>query len=409
MLSGIKILDRVKPLTYILRMSYYDDSPEFQIPDDYLPADEALDYVVDNHWDEILSILDEERSNEWLKESEPFLDLLSIVSRHDKDQLRAVIRLGIVDSRELLPDVVTDSQAFSVATDVSNFLEALGRAFPDRHHPANVIPGQFWLQRKPEAASFLLACIESCSLGEDLAWAKELVQLTRKFRDLLFTIAEGHEPLLRAQMLRDPLETLNQILQQNSDFQIGFWRAEDKSLHFARIPGNQSVSLTICIGGWFSNYLVNFYPSVKLAVCVECGTFFQRQRKDNIYCSKTCQNRVAYKRKKIFDTRALREINVDPDTADGIAPSLLLYHHRLGLGVVESVEYQKNIDALAVIAPDSFKAKYLAMRAKSIRVRIRFLHGVRTLGFAELFGNEKEGNLPHFYSVTEPELVAALF
>ncbi|SRR5712692_8362575 len=390
-------------------MSDYDDSPEFQIPDDYLPTDEALDYAVENHWDEILSILEEERSDEWLKESEPFLDLLSIVSRHDKDQLRAVIRLGIVDGRELLPDDVTDSQAFSVATDVSNFLEALGRASPDRHHAANVIPGQFWLQRKPEVASFLLACKESSSLGEDLGWAKELVLLTRKFRDLLFTIGEAHEPLLRAQMLKGQLETLNQVLQQNSNCQIAFWRSEDKALHFARVPGNQSVSLATCIANWFSDYLVNFYPSVNLAVCVECGTFFPRQRKDNIYCSKTCQNRVAYKRKKIFDTGALREIHVDTDTTAGIAPSLLLYHHRLGLGVVESVGYLRNDDVVPATATDPFRAKYLALRAKSIRVRIRFLHGVRTLSFGELFGNEKEGNLPHFYSVTEPELVAALF
>jgi hypothetical protein len=244
-----------------------------------------------------------------------------------------------------------------------------------------------------------------------MSWAKDLILVTRTFRDILFAIAEPVEPLLDGRKLTDPLNLLNDILQHSSNHRVVYWQAPDKSLNFGRMPDDRATSLSSCLTNWFVEYLVNFYPSINLAVCVECGILFPRQRKDNVYCGKTCQNRVAYKRKKIFDTEALREVSVDPDTTDEIKRGLLFYHHRLGLGVVEEVDYVLNkvVDSFDPKTPDIFKAKYFARRAKSIRVKVRFLHGVRTMRHAELFATPKGENLPRFYSVTEPEVVAGLF
>ena len=55
-------------------------------------------------------------------------------------------------------------------------------------------------------------------------------------------------------------------------------------------------------------------------------------------CSKTCQNRVAYKRKKIFVAGVLREVDVK-DAPNELRVGLCLNHPRFGLGVVESVKY----------------------------------------------------------------------
>jgi hypothetical protein len=235
--------------------------------------------------------------------------------------------------------------------------------------------------------------------------------VTRTFRDILFAISEPLETFSNGRNLTDALNILNDTMQRSSNNEIAYWQTPEKTIAFGRIPHDQSTSLTSCLTNWFVEYLVNFYPYVNLSVCVECGVFFQRQRKDNVYCGKTCQNRVAYKRKKIFETNALREVSVDPDTTAEIRPGLMFYHHRLGLGVVEEANYivNKAVDQFDPKTSDSFKAKYFASRAKSIRVKVRFLHGVRTLRHAELFVIPKGENLPRFYSMTEPEVVAALF
>ena len=141
----------------------------------------------------------------------------------------------------------------------------------------------------------------------------------------------------------------------------------------------------------------------------------RRSRYFNSRCTvwiySNASSNVRYKRKKIFGTDALREVSVDSDTTAEIKAGLLFYHYRLGLGVVEEVNYLVNkiVDTFAPETTDAFKVKYLARRAKSVRVRIRFLHGIRTMSHTELFVTPKGENLPRFYSVTEPDVVAGLF
>jgi len=363
----------------------YEDSDLYEDLQDTLhsecvPAKKALEYVIDNHWSEIRALARDEQSNDWLKRSEPFLELLSRVSRRDKDQLRDVIKLGITENHSSASGEVTESQMFSVATEVCNFLETMS-VLPQQRPQANLMSGPYRVQFGPGATSHLLACLDSCPIGDDLGWAKDLVLVTRTFRDILFAIAEPLEPLSDGRKLADPLKLVNEILLASSNHQVVYWQAADKSLNFGRLPDARNTSLTSCLTNWFADYLVNYYPSVNLAVCVECGILFPRQRKDNVYCGKTCQNRVAYKRKKIFGTDALREVSVDSDTTAEIKAGLLFYHYRLGLGVIEEVNYLVNkiVDTFAPETTDTFKVKYLARRAKSVRVRIRFLHGIRTM------------------------------
>jgi hypothetical protein len=390
----------------------YEDSDRFDdLHPDCVGVDDVLEFAVENYWDEIRTLARDADSSEWVKHSKPFLELLSRISRQDKDQLRDVIKLGITEDRGYASGDIAESQLFSVATEVCNFLETMTTTQHRYGTEANLVFGQYRVKSRPDATSHLLACLDSCPIGDDLSWAKDLVLVTRTFRDILFAIAEPLEPLSDGQKLADPLNLLNEILQRSSNHQLVYWQAADKALNFGRIPDGRSTSLTSCLTNWFVDYLVNFYPDVNLAVCVECGIFFPRQRRDNVYCGKTCQNRIAYKRKKIFETDALREVSVDPDTTAEIKAGLLFYHHRLGLGVVEEIDYSLNkvVDTFEPNTSDAFKAKYFARRAKSIRVKIRFLHGIRTMRYAELFAVSKEENLPRFYSVTEPEVVAGLF
>ena len=392
-------------------MSYEEIDRYNDLHSDCVPVDDALEFAVEHHWDEIRALARVAESSEWLKRSKPFVELLSKVSRHDKNQLRDFIKLGITEDRGYASGEISESQMFSVATEVGNFLETLTGVQPIHRPEVKSLFGRCRLQGRPEAMSYLLACLDSCPIGDDLSWARDLVLVTRTFRDILFAISEPLEPFSNGRNLTDALNILNDTMQRSSNNEIAYWQTPEKTIAFGRIPHDQSTSLTSCLTNWFVEYLVNFYPYVNLAVCVECGVFFQRQRKDNVYCGKTCQNRVAYKRKKIFETNALREVSVDPDTTAEIRPGLMFYHHRLGLGVVEEVNYivNKAVDQFDQKTSDSFKAKYIASRAKSIRVKVRFLHGVRTLRHAELFAIPKGENLPRFYSMTEPEAVAALF
>jgi hypothetical protein len=392
-------------------MSYEETDRYEDLHSDCVPVDDALEFAVEHYWDEIRALARVAESNDWLKRSKPFVELLSKVSRHDKDQLRDFIKLGITEDRGYASGEISESQMFSVATEVGNFLETLTGVQPIHRPEPKSLFGQYRLQCRPEATSYLLACLDSCPIGDDLGWSRDLILVTRTFRDILFSISEPLEPLLNGRNLTEALNVLNETIQRSSNSEIAYWQTPEKAIAFGRIPHEQSTSLTSCLTNWFADYLVNFYPDVNLAVCVECGIFFPRQRKDNVYCGKTCQNRVAYKRKKIFETNALREVSVDPDTTAEIRPGLMFYHHRLGLGVVEEVDYAVNkiVDQFDLNTSDSFKVKYFARRAKSIRVKVRFLHGVRTLRHAELFAVPKGENLPRFYSMTEPEVVAALF
>src|SRR5205823_4815950 len=115
-------------------------------------------------------------------------------------------------------------------------------------------------------------------------------------------------------------------------------RGEGRRVHVVREIDAERMPLQTFLAFWMSQYLGTHEPFLDLAVCVECGKFFARQRRDNFYCSKTCQNRVAYKRKKIFVAGVLRKVDVKVDPNE-LRSGLCLNHPRFGLGVVENVQY----------------------------------------------------------------------
>src|SRR2546422_7244227 len=106
--------------------------------------------------------------------------------------------------------------------------------------------------------------------------------------------------------------------------------AKDKRLRLQKVMNAELNPLHVALTHWMLVYLTEHIEFIQLAVCVECGRIFERERRDNVYCSKTCQNRVAYKRKKIFEAGVLRELAIPPDAATSLRAGLCLYHPRLG-------------------------------------------------------------------------------
>jgi len=389
----------------------YDGEPDFEIPDGYISADEAFSHVVEHEWDDVLQVVADERNEEWLQTNRPYLDLAGLVSRHDRDQLRDLIRLGISAERSPTSDTLPEAHLFTVAAEVCSFLESLASARAECDPRLNLVSGNYWLSRKPDPVSSLLACRDCCSLEGELDWTRELILATRTFRDLLFVVGDPSDPLFHSEKLGSLLSSFNSTLQRDSNARLVYWYAPNKEINFGRAQTNQESSLTACMVRWFSDYLVEVYPTLGLSACVECGVFFHRQRKDNVYCSKTCQNRVAYKRKKILETKALTKLHVNPNTTAEIGPGLLFHHGRLGLGIVEAVQYDRGtmLDSLPPTSPESFRERLTTYRAKSIRMRVLFPHGVRMLNYAEMFDAKKEEALHQFYSISEPEIAAGLF
>jgi hypothetical protein len=158
--------------------------------------------------------------------------------------------------------------------------------------------------------------------------------------------------------------------------------------------------------------LENYYSNVGLGVCAECGKLFVRERRDKTFCSKTCQNRVAYKRKKLLDSKALTQVFIPPDSAYEVSTKLWAHHPRYGIGRVESVTCDgAEVTSLLQQAPSKpdDALRYRSMISRKIRVQIRFMHGMKTFRYADLFeGQKKEDQLPTFYELKSEKLLAEL-
>jgi hypothetical protein len=312
-------------------------------------------------------------------------------------------------------------------------------------------------------------------LAESVDWVADLVDVTRTIREALLAMSESreasevarkgnaaalqpeksskpdqltkldeltklltqHHVFADSQGLRRHLDRLNEILQQGVVYRL---RPEGRrSPHVVREIDAEKMALHTLLAFWMSQYLGAHEQYLDLTVCVECGKFFARQRRDNIYCSKTCQNRVAYKRKKIFVGGVLREVDVK-GAQDELRSGLCLNHPRFGLGVVENVQYQRrrllltydsssgveaSSDSGRVVAtarpiPDGKSALELfeEIKAREVRVPVtwqeqvdpascavsaRFLSGVRRFNRWELAVKDVA-----FYEVGNPSLLAEL-
>ena len=250
---------------------------------------------------------------------------------------------------------------------------------------------------------------------------------------MIFPEAEEH--WAGESLLSEPIFRLNATRRAAGALELRIERPDRKSINFVRKADSGSFPLHAYIAEWFSEYLIEHRSFVDLGVCVECARLFVRERRDNLYCSRTCQNRVAYKRRRIFEAGVLREIASQPAA---LQPGICVHHHRLGLGIVEAVRIRRYIDPgknwLGLIprfeigegqtmeqrieelkgdrrfsVADNAGAQWREVRdPKSLNVTVRFLHTIRDFAYPELFQKGDLTNRPTFYAIEDARKLAEL-
>jgi hypothetical protein len=374
-------------------MSWDEHDNEREEYEDSILRDHALEWALTNEFDEIERAVLDKRANEWLSESEPWLELLNIISQHDKEQLRNSIREGVT-AKEGQADAQAPStseeqrseeaQAFAIASDLSKFLERLPKS------EVGTLPLLVKAQKDSKPLNTLARYSETCGIGDDLDWAVRLIHVVRAFRDLLFGISSvGGETSLR-KALEGPLRRIEEARTEGEPSALVFLGFTNKVTRFHRESDPHVTSLSACLAEWICDYLENYSSSIDLAVCVECGRIFSRSRSDNFYCSKTCQNRVAYKRKKIFESGVLREIEIDLKKDAGLKklkPGMCVYHPRMGLGVVREIDRKTTVFHTEVV--------------------VRFPQAFVAFNLWQLAGRTSDSKFT-FYSVEDPRTFADL-
>ncbi len=340
----------------------------------------ALEYALEHHFTEIRDQVEDVQANEWLDRSRNFLQLINIVSQHDREQLRDAIRKRAYDQEPKQANTTTELQLFNLASDVSKLLESL-----DRPRPGADGSLKYGYRPGPPTAP-LAQYAQCCTVGEDLAWVSDLVTLTRALRDVLFAIADPERRLSLEWELSDHIRIIDAALEKGTRARLVYCGLEAKRQKFGREPNPATTPLSALLASWISDYLTTYSERIDLGACVECGKIFPRQRRDNAYCSKTCQNRVAYKRRKIFEGGLLKKIEVTPKTiVERLGGGAWAYHSRLGLGSVESVggEY-------------------------GVSVTVRFPQIARTFHGKELFQSAPDNAKVEFYAETDAGALAEL-
>jgi hypothetical protein len=387
----------------------YDEEEFSGPPEGYTADEDILSSAFENHWDEIKEAVEDARGSDWLADSMICLELLSTVSERDFTHLRGglkkFLRKGQNDG-----DQLTDEQLFAIASDVAAFIEKLPVTLPNTSF-LNYAGGKLQRGQEPTPSRCVGIAAAKCILGDDLGWAKDLLAITKAFRDILSALSEPdlQEHYLRLR-LQEPLQLLNYFLTRTPALPLIQWGFSGKQPSFGRCPDPDISDLPAYLAEWISDYLKNYYPRVGIGVCAECGKFFGRERRDKTFCSKTCQNRVAYKRKKILDSDALQHVNIVPDDAVDIVAGLWMHHPRFGIGMIEGLSSDsKPVSSMLQNLGDKQNARYRSMLARKVVVQVRFLHGVRMLTFTDLFeAQKKEEQLPDFYQVNSEERLAEL-
>jgi hypothetical protein len=369
--------------------------------DHVIPVDEALQHVLDNQWGDVVEEVHNQAARDWLEAERHVLDLLNLVSGYDREQLRESVR-RLVDPAQPPDADLAPSRLFTVASEVSKLLEGASSPYAGRY-----------------------------SVDDDLAWVVALVEVTRAFREFLFVLRGPDLGWMARHAFDEPLAKLNRALAQGITFHVAV-SADRKVTRFERKIHPATV-LHAVFANWIGEYLTAYVDAITLAVCIECGRIFVRERRDNVYCSKTCQNRVAYKRKRIFEAGVLQPADVEA-SIDSLRAGLCLQHVRFGLGVVEQVKFPHrrirlrfegpappNLLSVPVSEGKTAEMVFEEVRASlpslapvgwdevvtptSLTATVRFLSTVRTFSHAELFSG-KDG--PKFYAVSDPRRLAEL-
>ena len=356
--------------------------------------EEGVRYALEEKPQEVEAAVREWQADRWLEESHDWLELINIVSQHDREQLRNSVRYRALFGSKT-PQLPEEAEAglFNLASDVSKFLEthkrtfsaSSGGQFVKRVYVSESIRDEY----RPVLVPSLALYAEYCDVSDDVRWVSELVTLTRAFRDILFAIGDPQSKRSLEWELSQHIRVVNAALERGTCSRLiytGFARRHQ----FGREPYVEKTPLVSFFASWISEYLASYSERIDLGACVECGKIFSRQRSDNAYCSKTCQNRVAYKRKRIFETGLLERIEVTfKNVAEKLQQGVWVYHPRLGLGFVRFVDRKRR-------TPSSFD--------------VQFTHVVRTFAVRQLFGSDsgRDGSKIEFYKETNAAALAEL-
>lgn len=377
----------------------YDDYDGPGVPDGYVAEEQAFEWVFENERDAVDETIQAEAASQWLRQGTVFLAALNAVSQHDKEQMKEVL-IGDLGAPPKQP---TESHLFLIASEVSRLMESADSP-----------------------------CAKCCTLSDDLTWVEPLIQLTRAVREILFFGTDADNRWTARRDLEQPLSHFNSALRKGRLAELDWNTADSKSPTFLRRIDYETTPIETLIANWMAEYFADHSRAIAIAVCVECGTLFVRERRDNVYCSKTCQNRVAYKRKRIFDSGTLKEETINPDSPANLIAGLWVHHPRLGLGRIESVKFGdrklwvqfekfgfgsriydgSTVEEELIKAKDQAKGKPITWEEvvdpTSLEAKIRFLQLVRTFSWSQLFPVQKGENVPTFYSVKKPEALATL-
>jgi hypothetical protein len=384
----------------------YDDRYG-DLHDECVPRDEVVSYAFQNHGKEIEDQVRAALDDEWLSQNRPFIDLLSAISQRDRAHMQGAIKRKL-RRREGEGIEAVQRQLFDIAADVASFLEQLETLAPAKSSISTKHP-DYHRMVEPTADRCIVSAAGKCTLGDDLTWAKDLLAISRSFRDFLSAVSEcDAQDSLFLLRVREPIETLNSYLKKAPGPLLVYWQGSDRQFRFGRSPDPELHDLSTLVANWLSDYLTNYYPRIGFGVCAECGKLFSRERRDRTFCSKSCQNRVAYKRKRILESDALVQTNISADDACEIAMGLWMHHPRFGIGRVESVSCENTpMATLLKGTANRQDVRFRSMLSRRIRVEIRFLHGTRRFGFSDLFeGQKTEDQLPTFYRVKSEETLA---
>jgi hypothetical protein len=368
---------------------YAREQYEAEIADQAL-KENGLEYVLENHFREVRKEVEDVQASEWLDGSRNFLQLINIVSEHDREQLRSAL-LRRAYGRE--PEQVTSNtelHLFNLASDISKLLESVSKPSHDGNAGASqpglvaeYLKNHKYGYRPGPPVGPLAHYAQYCTL-DDLAWVPDLIELTRAFREILFAISDPERSL--EWELSNHIRTIDAALEKGTRPRLVYRGLDAKRHMFGREPNPPTTPLSSLLASWMSDYLGAYSDRIDLGACVECGKIFPRQRRDNSYCSKTCQNRVAYKRRKIFEGGLLQKIELTPRTVtEKLREGVWAYHARLGLGLVESVV-----------------EKY------GPSVRVRFPQIVRTFHGKDLFQSGADFSKIEFYLEKDPVTLAEL-
>jgi hypothetical protein len=389
----------------------FNDFDESSLHDECVPQEDVFTYVCENLWDEMEDAIETSRGRAWVLKGKPCLELLSVAAQIDRANTHNLLRRRL-DGRPQAGEL-SDDNLIEIATNASRLLEQLAESIPG-YNQVRLSDTDTHRIHEPTTARALLRLAETCGVGEDVSWAKDLLTISRAFRDILSTLSDGEVTGTTFQTdLREPIQVLNCYLLRSAAQPLVYWTTDEgKKVGFAQCPDPEIPNLSTFLAGWIAEYMKNYYPRVQLGTCAECGRFIERERRDKAFCSKTCQNRAAYKRKKIFESDALEQITVAPDDACDIETGLWLQHPRFGIGLIESVGNDSSpMGALMekTLPGSAFRVRFRSMLSRQIHLKVRFLHGMRILVYSDLFeGEKKEDQVPTFYRAKSNETLAKL-